>query len=226
MKLAELNIDQIVNAVLKQIQHGASASSINPVSPKQPSSPTGPIQISGRIITADLLSQKTTASASVQFESKAIITPAARDYIKEQRILVSSTSVTSQAANSSPAQTSSSWLSLGVHSSESLESAAASVIRDSGDIWEQQFVDSTETAAQQAVMEIKSENKTGVVIFTDQPATAACLVNRNEIIRGVAVRRPNDTSDIAELNANVICIPGRGLSFTEYRNLLKYILSR
>lgn len=228
MNLAEINIDQIVSNVLKEIQHRGGGSSADSAKVEETTTSINVIQITERVITADLLSNLTSRSSVVQLEPKAIITPAARDYIKEQGLQVSSKieSAGQSDPDKSNNQAVENWLALVVHSSESLESALASVSREKGVSWNQESVETTEKAALQAAQEIKSGNSTGVVIFCEKSATAACLVNRNEFIRGVAVRRPSESSDIEELDANVVCLPGRGLSFTEYRNILKSFISR
>ena len=234
MNLAGIDIDEIVRNVLKEIQYkSADSSSVSatkiPVAKaaaKEKAPQSNTVRIEGRVVTADLLSEYRKRSSRIQLDSKAIITPAARDYIKEQGLQIAMEPQPEQATSQKTESGTGKYLSLVVQSCDALESATASVSRQIGSGWNQEIIETTEQAAERAKQEIQSGKCKVVLIFSEKTATAACLVNRNEKLRGVAIRRASDVSDVAELNANIVCIPGCGLSFVDYRNILKSVVTK
>ncbi len=225
MNLAEIDIDRIVKEVLDDLQHSDPGLSIsnNKTEPGQNNKSEQSVRIAGRVITADLLAQKRKQAALIQLEPKAIITPAARDYIQEHGLKITTAiSSCNQDDRADFKQESGNWLVITVQHSDLLNSAIDSVSRENRMNWKKEAAGSIEQAAKRAINEIGSGGS-GVLIVTDKIATAACLVNRNENVRGVAVRCSHDLSGVKELNANVVCLCGNGLSFTDYRNILKSI---
>ena len=234
MDLAEIDIDRIVKGVLKDLQQSGDGLSIFAGGEKgteaevteQTAGSQNSVQIAERVVTAKLLAENRKQASAIQLDPKAIITPAARDYIKEHGLKVT----TGVAANGSAAKIESKrdagdWLIISVQGSDLLNSAIDSVSRQARIVWEKEAASSVEQAAKRAMTEIESGRR-GVFIVTEKIATAACLVNRNDQVRGVAVRCSHDFAELAELDANVVCLPCKGLSFADYRNILKSIVNQ
>jgi len=229
MNLAEIDIDRIVKGVLKDLQRSDAGSSIfaeRTEVVKQKNGSQNGVRIPGRVITADLLAENKKQSSVIQLEPKAIITPAARDYIKEHGLKIATGISSSCPSNQNETKSEAgNWLAITVQGSDLLNTAMDSVSREAQIAWGNETASSVEQAAKRAVEEIET-GRTGVLIVTEKIATAACLVNRNDKVRGVTVRCSHDFADVAELNANVVCLPGNGLSFTDYRNILKSVVTR
>lgn len=229
MNLAEIDIDRIVKGVLKDIQRSDVGPSIFAEKKEvvKPNNGTqNGVRITGRVITADLLAENKKQAAVIQLEPKAIITPAARDYIKEHGLIIATgISASCNAKKNETKRNAGDWLAITVQGSDLLNTAMDSVSRETQIVWGKETASSVEQAAKRSVEEI-GLGRAGVLIVADKIAMAACLVNRNDKVRGVAVRCSHDFAEVAELNANVVCLPGNGLSFTDYRNILKSIVSR
>ncbi len=229
MNLAEIDIDRIVKAVLKNLQRSDAGPSIFAKKTdvvKQNNDSQTSVQIAGRVITADLLAENKKQAAVIQLEPKAIITPAARDYIKEHGLIIATGITANCDANKNETKRNAGdWLAITVQGSDLLNTAMASVSREAQITWGNETASSVEQAAKRAAEEI-GLGRAGVLIVADKIAMAACLVNRNDKVRGIAVRCSHDFAEVTELNANVVCLPGKGLSFTDYRNILKSIVTR
>ncbi|MBV09325.1 hypothetical protein [Rubinisphaera sp.] len=226
MNLDQIDIDGIVQSVLQQLQRRDDrplVSAIKPVS--QPKLKSAAL-IQSAVVTADLLAEKVGTNKSIRISPKAIITPAARDYLREKNITVESLdSATTQNQTVKSETTQNGWHGLVVSASETLNSCLQNLEKSSNGRWSQELSDSTSAAVKLARQEVARGNKRGYIIFTDKAATACCEVNRSEQVRGVVISRAADLPAIAEVKANVICLPASGLSFMEYRQIFHHLMT-
>lgn len=226
MNLDQIDIDGIVQSVLQQLQRREDRPLISAINPVSQPKLNNVAVIQSAVVTADLLTEEVGTSTSVRISPKAIITPAARDYLREKNITVESfDSATTQNQTSKSESKQNGWHGLVVSASETLNSCLQNLEKSSNGRWSQELSDSTSAAVKLARQEVARGNKRGYIIFTDKAATACCEVNRSEQVRGVVISRAADLPAIAEVKANVICLPASGLSFMEYRLIFHHLMT-
>ena len=223
-------IDQIVHGVLRQLDRGS------PRAPARPTTRVGTtaegkpraegIEISERIVTADVLKDRVNGSRSVHVGAKALVTPAAWDFIREHGLILSrsdSKSASTSAANEKTpvaAETKVGPLLIVVRSTEAVERLAA----DMQGAWRGELLGCPDDAAKLAIAELSRGGASQVVIVAEQAHRAACLANRNEAVKAVAIRDAGEVSVVRkQLRANVWCVDPTGRRWFELRNLLRAI---
>ncbi len=226
MNLNQIDIDGIVQSVLQQLRRREDRPLVSPVEPMSQPKLNDVAVIQSTVVTADLLAEKVGANKTVRISPKAIITPAARDYLREKNITVESIdSKTIQTQTTKSELVQNGWHGLVVSASETLNGCLQNLQKSSNGCWSQELSDSTSAAVKMARQEVSRGNKRGYIIFTDKAATACCEVNRNEQVRGVVISRVADLPAITEVKANVICLPASGLSFMEYRQIFHHLMT-
>ncbi len=229
MSLAELDIDAIVQSVLRQMQTDGGTTATTRDSEPQGSvigNSSVPVRISGRVITAELLAQQAVAGADVLLEPRALITPAARDYLKQHQIRLSTAvdSASNIAGRTHSGERTVRWLGLRVATCPAFEGAWQSVARQQEWTCEWRSECSTEEAAETARGELNRGTAEAVLLLTDRVATAACLANRHERVRALAMQHSLDLNGLQELQPNVVCLSSQGLGFSDYLRMLREIL--
>lgn len=243
MSVDSTTIDRIVANVLQQLGargDGARSSSELSTSDKNPlsrdpqrSAPAGTARIAldDRVITADLLAQSVNGAAIVAIAPKAILTPSARDFIKERGLRIDrGAKSTPPAVPASLAGTGSAAAQPSTHKSHPLlvvvrsTDAVTKLWTDLQATWSRELLGCPDDAAALAIREIARGATKSVVILAEQTHRAACLANRNSSVKAVAIR---DAGEIAlvrrQLRANVWCIDPTPKSWFELRNVLSAI---
>jgi hypothetical protein len=244
MQFDAATIERMVQDVLRQLQP-SPGTSVTPIAPakllsvptqqtaaptvavgepakvEQPASPPQ-VVVSDRVITADLLREKARPGTQIVIGVKSLITPAAHDYLKLNRI-------TWERGTSNPTATTAtsiSWKILGSSVSESARKAVTAVCQQRPQI-KFELVGTATEAAKSAVAAISRGEVPGVIILTSAVNVVACKVNRNQSIRAAIV------SDLKSWNAaetnmspNVVCIDPADRSFMELQNILNRIVSK
>ncbi|REJ93806.1 MAG: hypothetical protein DWQ34_09880 [Planctomycetota bacterium] len=216
-----MQIEQIVQGVLSQIgtaedRCADSKSAALPV--RSTEQPTRTVRIADRVVTAAAIEDLPKGTVSIDVQSNAIITPAARDVIRETGLAV-------HAASPSPAPKS---------SRAALNSLRACIVRHTTELdrvledvptgIERELLGCPDDAASLAISEICRGDADRVVIFAEQTHRAACLANRNEHVKAAAVEDAADVRNVKrQLRANVWCVDPTGRSGFELRNLLTAI---
>jgi len=232
MSLSAKTIDRIVENVLNQIGAKGTASTVPPpFSPPRPVSQTAPIsQVSlpAAVVTAELI-QAVPESSLVAVRPRAIITPAAWDAIRQRDIRLergiaestashsanshSSASVTAQSDVSTP-------LLIIVHRTPAVRQLEAQLDGN----WKREMKGCPDDAAKLAISELSRGAVPGVVIMAEQSHRAACLSNRHEQVKAVAIHDAGEVKIIRkQLRANVWCINPQNRSYFELRNLIQQI---
>jgi hypothetical protein len=239
-------IDRIVANVLQQLGANSGAapsterSSIldpKPFSRDPQGSATaagGRITLSDRVITADLLAERIDVATVVAIASRAILTPSARDFIKERGLQIDRAApVSSKAATSPvtqgvgagapiphPSNLSSQRLLVVVRNTD----AVAKLWTDLQATWSRELLGCPDDAASLAVREIARGAVQAAVILAEQAHRAACLANRSPAVKAVAVRDAGEVAQVRrQLRANVWCIDPTPKSWFELRNLLSAV---
>ena len=212
MQFSEELVNQVVANVLSPLsrqgqvaQHtGAAASDASVV-------------LTEKVITADLLSAKVKGQAAVGIVAGAILTPTAKDYIRQNQI-----SVHRASTSSASTQQRSQWRAIVLTHSSSVENALTDIEQQTGSRWSQELSTSLDHAVQDATSSLCRADAAGVVLFASAAEKAACLANRNQKVRGAAVQDVNHLQDvISQMSPNLICVNPKQKSFIELRNLVK-----
>ena len=225
MNLDQIDIDGIVQSVLQQLRRREDRPLISAINPVSQPKLNNVAVIQSAVVTADLLVEKAGINKTVRISPKAIITPAARDYLREKNITVESFDSATTQNQSKNESKQNGWHGLVVSASETLISCLQNLEKSLNGRWSQELSDSTSAAVKLARQEVARGNKRGYIIFTDKVATACCEVNRSEQVRGVVISRVADLPAITEVKANVICLPASGLRFMEYRQNFHHLMT-
>lgn len=187
-------------------------------SPGQPESRSSVLLLEEKVLTADILEEKARGYATIQTGPRAVITPAARDWLRKQNVhVLRGNSPTERIAVPVPKLA---LIQAGTLALERLLDAASG----SSSAWNQRRTVTVQDAAEQARLAI-AERKSGLVLLlTEEPERAACLANREEAVRAAAVTSSQDVDRVrTSMNCNVFAVNGRNGSFYELVRIVKRI---
>lgn len=239
MSFSPETIDRIVANVLSQlsgsrpVQVAPSAAKSSAPASAAPSvpvpavvAPSGQkVELSEAVITADKL-EGIAIGATVQVGPKAIITPASQDVIRARKLVIQRQS---QSKSASAPETQKAVSSVGnsllivVHNVKPLDQLWTEVAAQ----WTREFVGCPDDAAKLATAEVSRGGASTVVILTEQTHRAACLANRNDRVKAVAIRDAGDIRLIRkQLRVNTWCLDGTGKSYFELKNLFREMQSK
>jgi hypothetical protein len=190
MNLSAADIDAIVHRVLQQLQPPSAAAA----APELPTrvvktafgsdSAASPaslsVTITDRVITATVLEAAVTAGfvKSIQVPNSAIVTPAAKDWLKQRGVAIDRRTDASTSAASTASPT---WLVL----VSTMNTAAATALQMAG----LSRVSTTGTALEAAAAAANSicrAEAPGVIVLTGTPDLVACRCNRQSACRAIA----------------------------------------
>ena len=175
------------------------------------------VELSGPIITADLLEKSLRSGQSLRIGRGAILTPSARDWLHARR--TPWTRQDKSGATSSAGRVR--WhiiLQTVTPTVRSLQDG----LRRLADGWKIELVGQPLEAAMRAINLVNTAECDGVVIFTEQADLVACQSNRNERVRAAVMQNSKQWEQVMRtLGANVVCISPIGRTFIELRNLLR-----
>ncbi|WP_437186168.1 hypothetical protein SH668x_003308 [Planctomicrobium sp. SH668] len=239
MSLSQDAIDRIVANVLTKISPdsvrasvalptvSASVAAAHPVAVTSHPEPvqTGRFSLSSAVITAELL-EPMEVSSTVTVRPKAIVTPAAWDVVKSRKLrLERGTIADGQAASnqtdrgsavSSPFRP----LLIVVRSGNVVNQLWESIATQ----WNREILGCPDDAAKLAISAVCRGDASTVVILAEQTFRAACLANRNEKIKAVAIQESRDVKIVrTQIRANVWCLDPTNSSFFELKNLIQQI---
>jgi hypothetical protein len=215
-------IDQIVNGVLKQLRTTGEAAH----DAERPVARQGVVELAETVITADVLNELIGDAGTVAIPKKSIITPAAWDVIKELGLEVRRPARAGEAAK--PATT------LTAAATSTATGKLLIIVRNTDAVdrlwldlqssWRRELLGCPDDAAKLAISEVTRGETASVVILAEQSHRAACLANRHEKVKAVAIRDAAEVKAIGrQLKANVWCIDPTGRSWFELRNLFRAI---
>ncbi|QDU39416.1 hypothetical protein Mal4_37610 [Maioricimonas rarisocia] len=235
MSFDAATIDRIVANVLSQIgstpaaRDDALIRDVTPVvdAPAPRPSPA-PLRLDEAVITADILERKATGTSVVEVGKKAVITPAARDTARERGIEIIRTGESTR-SNAHPKADavrpdakpgSPSALVCVVRHTDAVDRVVDDVLPGA----KKELLGCPDDAAKLAISAICRGETGQVLIVAEQTHRAACLANRNDKVKAVAVRDVLDVKAIRkQLRANVWCIDPTDMSWFELRQLIRSI---
>jgi hypothetical protein len=172
------------------------------------------VVLAERVVTAAALAEKTRPGQAVWLVEGAVVTPAARDFIKQHRLRVGR----AIPRGADPARRSSLRI-LVCATDHALRGALQSL--PSG-ACEQRLAGTTDEAVADAVAALARGEVDRMVLVTGEPHRAACEANRHRAVRAAAVRPSDDVVGVlAECRANLLAVPPRGSSVQAWRKLLQ-----
>ncbi|WP_417375022.1 hypothetical protein [Gimesia maris] len=212
MQFSEELVNQVVANVLSTLSRQGQVAQHTGTAPSDAS-----VVLTDKVITADLLAAKVKGKAAVGIAAGAILTPTAKDYLRQNQISVhrASTSAASTKQGSK-------WRTIVLTHSSAVENALTDLEQQTGARWSQELSTSLTDSVQDAISSLCRADAAGVVLFASTAEKAACLANRNQKIRAAAVQDVNHLREvISQLGPNLICVNPKQKSFIELRNLVK-----
>lgn len=231
MNIDSSTIERIVAGVLKQLAGGGESA------PRGPAAGTAEVprrrgraenvSITENVVTAQVLLAHANKDARIAVRDRAIITPAAWDAARERGVEI----VRASAAEHSDAKR----VPANGHREAAKTTVPQLIVVQSTDAverlwedirggWRRELQGCPDDAAAQAISAICRGETSTAVILTTQTHRAACLANRNEKVKAVAVGDAGDVRTIRkQLRANVWCLDPSERSWFELRTLLRAI---
>lgn len=213
-------IDEIVQRVLKEL--GTAPGAAPPAMTVKPAeSSTQPaITFDAPVITRELLEKGANGATRIRTRRGAILTPSARDFLRERRIEV--TAEAPAVVESTRALTPRCRVLLTRRTPQ--VAAAVVAARTAGIVDEQRIVGTPTEAATEATSILCRGEVPRIVVFSDEPELVACLANRNERIRATVVLSTSALERLrGTLKPNLIAISPEGRSEFETTRLLRAI---
>lgn len=220
-------IDAIVAGVLKQLGQGDDARSGGKVSQpvKAPDSLQRVCLTNQNVITAEVLEEFAADAKLVAASKRAIITPAAWDWLKEHKVeLERGEPSKGTQGESKPTQANSppvgQPLLIVVHSTPAVDQ----IWEQLKSKWRREFLGCPDDAAKLAIGEICRGATSQVVILAEQTFRAACLANRHEKVKAVSVESALDIKLARlQLRVNTWCVNPKEKSWFELKTILSAI---
>ncbi len=215
-------VDLIVQRVVQQlgttgvaIAPPPGSAPVRPVAAAEPAAALG-IRIPGRVITQDLLAASATGAGLVRIDAKALLTPSARDFIKQHAI-----KIVREGTSSAGASTAIRWQVIVTKSTPQI-AAAVEGLTPLGIVCDVRLLGLPAEAAAQSINALCRAEAQQVIVFTDQPELVACMANRNDRVRAASVSDAAATDRVRQhLQGNVLALDPTNKSVHELTSILK-----
>lgn len=175
-------------------------------------------RLSENIVTADLLAENASGQSVVEVCARAVVTPSARDWLKQNKVELSRGS----AAKVSSSNGKSDCLVVVQTAGENVERVLEDAARSGSVGNSRESASDAASAAKAAAGAVDRGGK--CVVFSVEPEVVACMANRNVKVRAAVVA---DTAAVdrvkSGLDGNVFVVDPTGQSYFELRNLLRRI---
>lgn len=166
------------------------------------------------VVTDKVLAERWRPGMAIQFGTKTIITPSARDWLQTRRIPHRRSTGTLAVVGAAP-------VLLLQHATAASKGAFLEVQR-AGNGWRSEFTGTGSEAVATAVRLLATGETPAVGVLTDRPHWLSCEANRHAAVRAVAVTRDSDLPALqAELTPNLFAIDVNKRSSYELRRVLK-----
>lgn len=211
-------IEQIVAEVMRRLIPTASSAPVSSATNNGHE-----VVLADLVITADLLAEKSAGRKQIAVTSKAIVTPSARDWLRQNKVEL----IRNAASETATGTKESDRLVITHSSDQTIDRVLVDAARPVNGGWKRKSAESVDEAAKKAIGELRRESSRVIVVLTSEPEVAACLANRNEKVRAAVVA---DAAAVARvksgLDGNVFVVDPTGRSFFEMRNLLRRIVEK
>jgi hypothetical protein len=208
-------IDRIVANVLEQLQP-ATPRAVMKAAPIQNATA---VALPDAVITADILSAAVKPGQTVQIGTKSLLTPSAKDWLRQHQIDWRRGSTTDSGKGTMSPSLRGQLLLSTVNTT--VRGAADSVFRALSN-WQRQIGGSAKEVVETAIRSITAAECHRVLITSRDAELVACLANRHASVRAaVAMSADHVRRMDARLSPNVIVIDPTERSFVELRNLFR-----
>lgn len=206
-------VETVLREVILRLQRGEQDTKNAPTS-KHPLP-----HFNQKVITADCLKHNLIGNTQILIGSNSIITPSARDVLRERNIdwsrATAKTSVNSGGAR---------WSVAVIDSTAAVEAAMTDLEKRTEVCWQRQSGGDVRSTVTRLLSDCELDNTDGTVVITREPELAACLANRHRRVRAAVVRDVQHVKNIRQqIAANLFCLDANRLTFIEIRNLLTAI---
>ena len=210
-------IDEIVQRVLSEL--GTAPGAAPPQLAALSDTTASVVAFDAAVVTREMLEKGAGSATRIRLRAGAIVTPAARDFLREREIetAAETAAAPSRAATASPVR-------VLLTTSTPRLTAALATSRSAGVIDQSRIAGTPAEAASEATALLCRSEAQRVVVFSDEPELVACLANRNERIRAAAL--PSTTALdrlLASLKPNLFAVSPADRSEFETTRLLKAI---
>ena len=238
MNWDEATIARLVQEVLEQV---SAAGKARPVAqPETQTAAIGPtmlkvgtvttpmetkteIACEERVITATLLAEKVKRGQRLVIGQQSLITPAAHDYLKQQRIEWSRGTESSTGKQAGSTAKTSNWRMLISTSTGAALAAVKAVEKQTGT--PRHLTGGLTELTETAISLLTRNDCAGLVALTQQPQILACRANRQATIRACEVRDLKSWEELRrDLQPNLVAINPQERTVNELRNLIVNIV--
>ncbi|GAB4145938.1 MAG: hypothetical protein Tsb009_18360 [Planctomycetaceae bacterium] len=174
------------------------------------------------VITADILAAKVNGQRkSLIIASRSILTPSAKDYLREHKINWT------RCTNGSLSESKNArWLVVSVNLSPAVQSAIREFEERRAVDFRYEMTGCKREAVSLAIAEICRATVDGAIIVSENADEVACLANRQPKVRAVTAQNTTQIQQAHErLGANIFCVDSSGKSYMECRNLLRAVIA-
>ncbi len=218
---------ETIEQVVKEVFEILSQRHVNQSSSSEANNNSGQVFpanfITEAVITEEVLRTELDGQDEIVFQSKAIITPSAQDYLRENHIRWNRQSVSH---NNSGSSLSSNWKIWIASPTEQIETILKEINKNRNNAIPVKLSADLNESVSDATSGICRAEMSSGVILTESPEEAACLLNRNQKIKAVAISSTNQLQEIrSNWNPNLYCVTPSGHSYFELRNLIKAIIN-
>jgi hypothetical protein len=208
-------IDRIVANVLEQLQPATPRA----VTPATTATRPSAVQLTQAVITADVLNKAVSPGQAVQIGTRSLLTPSARDWLRQHQIMWSRAAGNSDARVDRAASLRGQLLLSTV--TPAVRGAVDSLFR-SVRHWQRQVVGPARDAAEIAVRSLATAECDRVLITSREAELVACLANRQAAVRAAVVSSADHVQRLeASLSPNLWVVDPTAKSLMELRNLFR-----
>jgi hypothetical protein len=217
-------IDAIVQAVLAELGHGARSAwpAAKPqtaaTTVARPAAPT--VTLTDKVITSATLASQVRPGTTLRFTDHAILTPSAKDWLRERRVSWMQTGKQNAAGHSVPNSThGANWHLVVVSATPTVQTLLASA-RKNKQFSKVEILGTSTEAASYSARVVATGEAAGVLVISEQAAAIACKANRGTKVRAAVASSPDALRMLwPSLSPNVVCVVPHGKSFIDLRNM-------
>lgn len=220
----DLLVSEIVQQVLKQLQHPVANVRHQPDrSAVAQSNDVAIPLVQDAVVTADVLEVQAKNESRIQINSRSLVTPAARDWLRENGVEWCRSEKAS-ATNSGDSTNKQRCKVLVVNEFANLQTIVKGLATAGQNCWSLELANDNSAATEQTIQELCRSEVDQIVVVSLMPERVACDVNRNRRIRAAVIETASRLQTISQnMKTNCLCINPAGKSYFELRNLMRAI---
>ncbi len=217
-------VNQVVAAVMARLSGDAATPASNGTAPVAPTRTV--CRLTDSVITGDLLAEHADGVEIVQIAPQAILTPTARDHIRQNGLQITRQSTASANSGGSANSRSAVFRVVATGHWPTVDSLMAKLPQVGGAAWQTAIEADQQKLAGCLAGALSGGEITAAIILSQEAAAVACRLNRNDSVRAAVVGTAGEITALrSELSPNVYCIRPNGRTGIELSGLLRTIAS-